>query len=135
MNKIIRIISLIFLILMFFYPMTSEVRADTFTGSDSIISQGNDWIRKGKDAGIVKEEDVSKIVLPIGQFLVGLGAIILVIVTIVMGIKYMASSDARAQADIKQRLIWVVVAAVVIFGAYTIWTITYNFMADVTNLN
>ena len=115
--------------------MTSEVRADTFTGSDSIISQGNDWIRKGKDAGIVKEEDVSKIVLPIGQFLVGLGAIILVIVTIVMGIKYMASSDARAQADIKQRLIWVVVAAVVIFGAYTIWTITYNFMADVTNLN
>ena len=56
----------------------------------------------------------------LGQILTVVGAGVLVAVVSYMGIKYMISPPDK-QADLKNRLIYVVVAGIVIFGAYGIW--------------
>ena len=63
--------------------------------------------------------------------LVAIGSVVLVIVTTIMGIKYiMGGPDKRAQ--LKQQLVGLVVATIVIFAAQAIWALVYNFMTDLT---
>lgn len=61
----------------------------------------------------------------------GIAIIVLLIVTAVMGIKYMVA-DPQEQGKLKQQLVGLVVSAAVIFGAFTIWQITVNIMKGVT---
>ena len=56
----------------------------------------------------------------LGKILTTIGAGVLLIVITYMGIKYFISSPEE-QAKLKGQLIGVVVSAVVIFGAYSIW--------------
>lgn len=58
----------------------------------------------------------------LGQILTTIGAGVMVAVITYMGIKYLTSGP-EAQAKLKTQLIGVVVSGVVIFGAYTIWSI------------
>lgn len=61
----------------------------------------------------------------IGQILTLVGAGTLVAVTSYMGIKYLVSPPDK-QAALKQQLIGLVVAGIVIFGAYGIWKAVVN---------
>lgn len=56
----------------------------------------------------------------LGKILTTIGAGVLLIVITYMGIKYFISTPEE-QAKLKGQLIGVVVSAVVIFGAYSIW--------------
>ena len=129
MKILSRLISIILFTIMCLVPIESYAGDFSF---DHIKQQGDSFISKGAGGRIVDEGKVSHIMKPIGQFLTGVGVIVLVIATIIMGIKYMSTSDASAQAKIKQQLIGLVVSAIVIFGAYSIWTIVYNFMESIT---
>ena len=55
---------------------------------------------------------------------------IIVIITVVMGIKYVFASPDE-QAKLKKQLVGLVISAIVIFGAYGIWSLAYSFMNDV----
>ncbi len=57
----------------------------------------------------------------LGQILTMVGAGVIVAVISYMGIKYLVSPPDK-QAALKQQLIGVVVAGIVIFGAYGIWS-------------
>ena len=65
----------------------------------------------------------------IGNVLVYIGAGILVGATAYMGILYIVSSPEK-QAKLKQQLIGLVVSAIVIFGAYSIWSIIVGFLEN-----
>lgn len=56
----------------------------------------------------------------LGQILTMIGAGVMVATTAYMGIKYMVSPPDK-QAALKQQLVGLVVAGIVIFGAYGIW--------------
>ncbi len=123
MSKVQKIIPLILLIFMLLIPVKSEA----FPTFDEMKSQADGWLQKGQSGSKVKEDDIANIMLPIGQFLVGIGAVVLIVVTIIMGIKYM-TADPNSKGKLKQQFLGLVVSTVVIFGAYGIWVMVYNFM-------
>ena len=123
MSKLQKIIPLILLIFMLLIPVKSEA----FPTFDEMKSQADGWLSKGQSGSKVKEDDIASIMLPIGQFLVGIGAVVLIVVTIIMGIKYM-TADPNSKGKLKQQFLGLVVSTVVIFGAYGIWVMVYNFM-------
>lgn len=123
MSKLQKIIPLILLIFMLLIPVKSEA----FPTFDEMKSQADSWLSKGQSGSKVKEDDIASIMLPIGQFLVGIGAVVLIVVTIIMGIKYM-TADPNSKGKLKQQFLGLVVSTVVIFGAYGIWVMVYNFM-------
>lgn len=127
MSKVQKIIPLILLIFMLLIPVKSEA----FPTFDEMKSQADSWLSKGQSGSKVREDDIANIMLPIGQFLVGIGAVVLIVVTIIMGIKYM-TADPNSKGKLKQQLLGLVVSTVVIFGAYGIWVLVYNFMDNIT---
>ena len=90
-------------------------------------SQAQSWLDQGKSGNIVSEDKIADILLPIGQFLMGVAVVVLIVVTVILGIKYM-TADPNTQAKLKQQMIGLVVSAAVIFGAVGIWRIVYSFM-------
>ena len=123
--KLILLPIIIIFSIIFFNP-TESLAFPTF---DEMVSQAESWVDSRKNGNIVSEQKVSEILLPIGQFLMGVAILVLIIVTIILGIKYM-SADPSTQAKLKQQMIGLVVAAVVIFGAVAIWRLVYSFMND-----
>lgn len=95
-----------------------EVKADF-----DIETGATDFINKGSSAaGNLSSvtDTVTEQFTGVGQFLTMIGAGVMVAVVSYMGIKYLISPPDK-QAALKQQLIGVVVAGIVIFGAYGIW--------------
>ena len=83
------------------------------------------WRQMGED----NAPDVSGVVEPIadiGSILTAIGVAVMLGVVSYMGIKYLTSGP-EARAKLKIQLIGVVVAGLVIFGAYYIW----EFVVDI----
>lgn len=64
-------------------------------------------------------------VIQVGNILTTIGLAIVMVGILIIGIKYMMASPEGA-AKIKGQLVGLVVAGVVIFGAYGIWSIVVN---------
>lgn len=90
----------------------------------SLDKESTDFLDIGKenagDLGPVQAA-VTKNFMGLGQILTMVGAGVMVAVISYMGIKYLVSPPDK-QAALKQQLIGVVVAGIVIFGAYGIWS-------------
>ncbi len=121
MGMMKKIIGIAFLAMMCVFLINTNV---SFAVSlESMEKDAKDFIQKGKD----NSGDLTPVVGTVtdnfqglGQILTIVGAGVLVAVVSYMGIKYMISPPDK-QADLKNRLIYVVVAGIVIFGAYGIW--------------
>lgn len=125
--KMIIGISTIFLCLFMFF--STEIQANNI---DNWIDDGNSFIEKGKNKNPINTGEVKNAVIPIGQALVAIATVVLVVITVVMGIKYMMCTSSDEKAKLKTQLIGLVVSTIVIFGAQTIWALLYKFMIDVT---
>lgn len=90
----------------------------------SLDEDSTSFLKAGKD-GAGDLEPVQKAMtenfMGLGQILTMVGAGVMVAVISYMGIKYLVSPPDK-QAALKQQLIGVVVAGIVIFGAYGIWS-------------
>lgn len=121
------LIKIIF-ILMIIYVVISNIYVAKATTLTEMESQANAFIQKGqeqaRESGIEPGE-IAKNFVGIGQILTMVGAGVLVAVTTYMGIKYLTSGP-EAQAKLKVQLIGIVVSGMVIFGAYTIWSIVVD---------
>lgn len=110
--------------------IAKETKVDNF---DGIKDKADAFVNSGKDKGndYVDPIDLHDIIQPIAQILVAVGTVLVSVVTLVMGIKYiMAAPDEKGK--LKQSLIGLVVATIVIYGAQGIWALVYNFMTSVT---
>lgn len=102
---------------------------------DDVVTEANNWINIGENAfnsaGTtgVTVSGITNIILPVAQALTTIGAGILLIVAAVMGIKWI-TANPEEQAKLKQQSIGLVVAAVVILGAYTIWSIALKIVSN-----
>ena len=97
-----------------------ESKADFISNMES---DATDFITAGQNTagdldGVATE--VTNNFSGLGQFLTMIGAGVMVAVVSYMGIQYIISPPDK-QAALKQQLIGVVVAGIVIFGAYGIW--------------
>lgn len=122
--KILKYIVVAFATMMIVINFTQPVaEATTF---DVMNGKIKTWMNYGKqEAGnknSVNSTAMGEILNPIVGILTAIGVIVLVAVTIIMGIKYMFATPEEA-AKLKQQLIGLVVSAVVVLGATTIWRI------------
>lgn len=121
MKKIIGIIFIVICLLFTFFAVNSNAKDLSW---DNIQSKANGWVNSGKT--MITEDQIADAVLPVGQMLTAIGVAVLFGGIVILGIKYMIS-EPEAKGKLKQQLIGLVVAGVVIFGAYTIWNLVYNF--------
>lgn len=121
--KIISIIS-IALVLISIMP----VPCNAAISIDDIESSANKFLDQGKKAkSPISVSDMKSELLPIAKILTMIGTGVVIICAIVIGIKYMVASPDE-QAKLKKQMVGLVVATIVIFGAYGIWKALYQFM-------
>ena len=96
---------------------------------DEMRSKIQTWTKIGQSQGgsQIQGNEIGEILRPIVNILTAIGVIVLVAVTVIMGIKYMFATPEEA-AKLKQQLIGLVVAAVVVLGATAIWKIIYKIL-------
>lgn len=95
--------------------------------ASSIIGDANQWLNEGASDSKISTDEAWAVLKPIGQILVAIGSVVLVICFMYLGIKYM-SADPSGKADVKQKLIGLVIATVVIYGGIGLFTIIINLM-------
>ena len=126
MKSILKITSIL-LILLF----VSTILPMSRSNATDILGEARTWFENARSGGggLIEPDEVVTSLKPIAQILFWAGVITLVIAYPVMGIKYIISEPDK-KADLKTKLIGLVIASVVILGAYGIWKITYIFMSE-----
>lgn len=132
LEKNSKIIRTIILIVVLFFALSNSQVAIASEG-DSLIEEMQSDINSFKAAAQEESTDldlegVTSNFKALAQILTMIGAGVMVGVTTYMGIKYLTAGP-EAQAKLKTQLIGVVVAGVVIFGAYFIWQIVINLVS------
>lgn len=92
---------------------------------DDIFSSGKEFIEKGSEDTVISTEDAIDAFVPVGITLVGIATIVLVVVGLIMGVKYMIAG-ANEKAQLKQKLIYFVISVVLVYGATGIFAIVIN---------
>lgn len=125
------IIMLIFFIFLSFYFPVFCLAIDNF---DTMKENADSFIVEGKKQGgsIISDTELQGFALPIGRMLVAVATVIVIIVTIILGIQYMMANPSD-KANLKKKLIGLVVSIIVIYGAQGIWALLYNFMTVVAH--
>lgn len=103
----------------------------SYTGetAESLWQLATNFLHKGSSEESLDLEKASKPFVEIGQLLTTVAIIVLTIATLVMGIKYMMATPDK-KATIKKQLIGLIASALVIFSAYTIWSIAVNLLSE-----
>lgn len=87
--------------------------------------EADKFIDSGSASAPITTNDAWEILRPIAQILVGIASVVLVIAYMYLGIQYMIT-DPSGKANIKQKLIGLVIATVLIYGGIGIFTIIIN---------
>ena len=129
-RKILNIVSIVLLIVGFLFVLSPDIYAG-MPNMDELKNQADIFEQTGKQNAAIDANKIASIINPLASILLGIGSVVLVVVTAVMGVKYMAATpDARAK--LKTQLIGIAVSAIVLFGAYGIWEIAYTIMTSLT---
>ena len=99
----------------------------TFTKSfgfslDDIFEEGKGFIEKGSENAAISTTDAINSFVPVGLTLVGIATIVLVIVGLIMGVKYMIAGT-NEKAQLKEKLIYYVISVVMVYGATGIFAL------------
>ena len=98
----------------------------------SINEKAKEFINRGSKSETISQQKVEQDLKPLAQILMGIAALVLLSVGAILGVKYMISgTDERA--NIKEKLIWYIVSAVLIFGAVAIFNIVINILNKVSD--
>lgn len=97
---------------------------------DEIIHDAHEFENAGQSKPLIDNDKIIDAVVPIGQMLTALGVAVLFGALILLGIKYM-KAQPEERGKLKQQLIGLVISGIVIFGAFTIWRIAYNFFEEI----
>ena len=104
------------------------INSNTMISNASFMSNAKNLVSQGGAGGNIATS-VAKELLPIGQMLTYIGAGLLVAATAYLGVQYIISPPDK-QGVLKEKLIALVVAGVVIFGAYSIWKQVVDIFKD-----
>lgn len=97
----------------------------------NIQSSANNFLQTGKNNQKITAQTAKDKILPIAGMLVAIATVVFLIVGGILGVQYMISG-ANERAQLKQKLIWFVIAVVVVYGASGIFNIAVNIMLKVT---
>ena len=119
-SKILKIIVTIVMLLNVLPIIDSNVYASSLFGN--IQSSAENFLQTGKDNQKITAATAKDKILPIANMLVAIATVVFLIVGGIMGVQYMISG-ANERAQLKTKLIWFVIAVVVVYGAAGIFNI------------
>lgn len=122
MSKVIKTV----MIVVFIIILTSLSHVQAI---GDIVSSGDEFINRGSNAVITEGEAIDQFI-SIGKILAQVATIVLVVVGLILGIKYMISG-ADEKANIKQKLIWYVISIVLVYGAVGIFSIVRGILTNI----
>lgn len=127
MKNTIKIVSVICIALILINIMS--IQCNAAISIDNIQSSAKNFLSTGEQnqKNTISVSEMQGELLPIAEILTMIGTGVLIICAIVIGIKYMVASPDE-QAKLKKQMVGLVVATIVIFGAYGIWKALYQFM-------
>ena len=150
LNQITKIVTCILILLLMFCNVTFAARGRSDLQDDSDLGQSTHQteLEEGEFSGWQDQADdffsradetdsgisVAKaieIFLPVGRVLVGIATIVLVVVGLIMGVKYMMSGS-NEKAQLKQKLIYYVISIVLVYGAVGIFSLIVSIMNNIT---
>ena len=114
-NTKMKIVIMVFIFIFLLMMNTIIVQATLF---DDVIQKADDFVNPS--ATTVSGDSIKELFVNIFNIFFTIGVIIAVIITSVIGIKFLISSPA-GKAEIKETLMPYVTGCIVIFGAYGIW--------------
>ncbi len=94
------------------------------------FKQATDFLKIGSAGAQITTDEAIESFIPIGRVLVGIATIVLVAVGGIMGVKYMMAG-ANDKAQMKEKLIYYVIAVVLVYGAVGIFSIVVNVMNNI----
>ena len=97
---------------------------------DDIFKQGQGFIEKGSKNEAISTSDAINTFLPVGVTLVGIATIVLVVVGLIMGVKYMIAG-ANEKAQLKEKLIYYIISVVLVYGAAGIFAIVIQIFNNI----
>ena len=118
------------LIVLFIVPMLfnkTEASSDELNWKN-IKKQTEQFIKKGGNETFNTADNINAA----ASILTTIGVVIILSGLLIFGIKYMLATPDEA-AKIKSKLIGLVIAGVIILGAFGIWQVTMNVLASMTN--
>lgn len=118
-SKVLKKVTLLMILIIALLSFYHNVNAATLSEMES---KANAFISAGSSGTSINYENVTKEFVDLGKILTMIGSGVMVAVVTYMGIKYLTAGP-EAQAKLKTQLIGVVVAGVVIFGAYNVWSL------------
>ena len=124
MKKNFRNITILTILLLL--VLSTFVQADTSLSWDSIAGDAKNFVNRNS---IIDGNKIVENVVPIGQMLTTIGVVVLFGAFLLLGIKYM-KAQPEERGKLKQQLIGLAISGVVIFGAYSIWRLVYNFFSE-----
>lgn len=132
-RKLVKVLAIIMLIICVLLLVNGEAFAggDTKLTGDNIKSIADGWLQQGQSKSPLKASEIANILKPIANILLAFGAVIILIVGVVMGIKFVTASPDK-QGQLKGQLFGVFISAIVLAGAYGIWSITYTILNGLT---
>lgn len=129
-----KILMKIMIIVLVIFSVNFILQQNSFSSSlsgSSIMGKAGEFLNKGKSNEKLKQSDIERDLLPVGNIVFGFAIMVLLVVGAIMGVKYMISG-ADERANMKQKLVWYVVAAVLVFGATGVYNAVYKIMSAAT---
>ena len=97
---------------------------------DDIFSSGKEFIDKGNEGAPITTQDAIAAFVPVGITLVGIATIVLIVVGLIMGVKYMIAG-ANEKAQLKEKLIYFVISIVLVYGATGIFVLVIQIFNNI----
>ena len=128
MKRSLKIVMILICILLAFFSV--NVQASSDLSWNSIKDSVDDFENAGKEESLISTDKIIDAVVQVGQMITAVGVDVLFGELILLGIKYM-TEEKKKKGKLKQQLIGLVIAGIVIFGAFSIWRVAYNFFEEV----
>lgn len=106
----------------------SSSTPNTDTSGAGVQDAAEDFINRGSQKDVMPINKIVSDLFPVGRVVQAVAILVLLVVGLIIGVKYMISATDQ-KAKMKERLVWYVVAAVLVFGAVEI----YNIVVKVVN--
>lgn len=99
-------------------------------GLDDIINRGDNFVNQGDPNNVIVEDNVKDVSEGIFAIVLVIGIIVAIIATIIIGMQFVTASVAE-KAQLKEKLIPLLIGAAIIFGAVGIWRLVVNILQDI----
>lgn len=99
-------------------------------GLDDIINRGDNFVNQGDPNNAISENNVKEVSDGIFAIVVVIGIVVAIVAAVVIGVQFVTAS-VEEKAQLKEKLIPLLVGAAIIFGAVGIWRLVVNILQGV----